>query len=502
LDGATNSNTNGDSVVLTWRASSDNIGVSTYIIYRDGAEIGTTADTRFTDTNVLAGSTYVYTIVAVDAAGNRSDTSTPLSIILPSDESSDESSENAVVRVNCGGDRFQDASGNDWAADTGYNGGHTHKESTGIAGTSDDVLYRSHRWDPKKSPELEYSFSIPNGDYLVKLHFAEIYSGTFGVGLRKFGIMIEGAVVEKSLDVFAEVGADTALISSYPVSVKDGQLNIRFVHNVENPMISAIEVLPTTANTDLMPPPAPSQLTGTVSASGDTVTLKWSSVVDSNGDGIDGYTIYRDGSQIGYTSKTSFTDDTVELGHTYIYEVSAVDKAFNESTDVATVQVTTDTNSSAEDERVTIRVNTGGKAFTDHQGDQWSADAGYNGGQPYKQSTAIAGTSDDTLYCSHRWDPKKSPELEYSFSIPNGDYIVKLHFAEIYSGTCGVGRRKFDIMIEGAVVEKSLDVFAEVGAKTALINSYPVSVKDGQLNLRFIHKVENPMISGIEILPK
>jgi hypothetical protein len=50
-------------------------------------------------------------------------------------------------------------------------------------------------------------------------------------------------------------------------------------------------------------------------------------------------------------------------------------------------------------------------------------------------------------------------------------------------------------------VERNLDIFAEVGAKTALVKSYSVSVRDGQMNIRFVHGVQNPQINAIEILP-
>ena len=58
-------------VTLTWMDSSDDWGVSYYEIYRDGVLIGQTAYNSFTDTGLAAGG-YRYTVVAVDAAGNRS----------------------------------------------------------------------------------------------------------------------------------------------------------------------------------------------------------------------------------------------------------------------------------------------------------------------------------------------------------------------------------------------------------------------------------------------
>jgi len=65
-------------VILTWTASSDNIGVAGYIIYRsaDGGvsflKAGATSDTSFTDTGLLTAKPYTYYVVAYDAAGNLS----------------------------------------------------------------------------------------------------------------------------------------------------------------------------------------------------------------------------------------------------------------------------------------------------------------------------------------------------------------------------------------------------------------------------------------------
>jgi hypothetical protein len=77
--GVTATVTNGNTVALTWNASTDNVGVVDYGIYRDGVAIATVqnatgtapAPTTFTDKNVPPG-TFVYTVDAGDAVGNRS----------------------------------------------------------------------------------------------------------------------------------------------------------------------------------------------------------------------------------------------------------------------------------------------------------------------------------------------------------------------------------------------------------------------------------------------
>ena len=59
---------------LSWTASTDDVGVTGYEVFRDGgaAAVGTTSGTTFSDTGLAPDSTHSYAVVAVDAAGNRS----------------------------------------------------------------------------------------------------------------------------------------------------------------------------------------------------------------------------------------------------------------------------------------------------------------------------------------------------------------------------------------------------------------------------------------------
>ncbi|MET7401615.1 DUF4832 domain-containing protein [Dactylosporangium sp. NPDC005572] len=59
-------------VTLSWTASTDNVGVTGYQVWRDGVLAGTPAGTTFTDTGRAPGRTYQYTVRALDAAGNVS----------------------------------------------------------------------------------------------------------------------------------------------------------------------------------------------------------------------------------------------------------------------------------------------------------------------------------------------------------------------------------------------------------------------------------------------
>jgi chitodextrinase len=72
-------------VALTWTAATDNVGVTGYQVARDSVALGQTATTTFIDTTTSAGSTYAYTVQAMDASGNVSGWSQPLQATTPQD---------------------------------------------------------------------------------------------------------------------------------------------------------------------------------------------------------------------------------------------------------------------------------------------------------------------------------------------------------------------------------------------------------------------------------
>lgn len=73
-------NVNTDSVTLNWSVATDNIAVAGYNLYRDGVKINTLTDTTFTDSALTSGSSYTYTVTALDGAGNESGHSTSVSV--------------------------------------------------------------------------------------------------------------------------------------------------------------------------------------------------------------------------------------------------------------------------------------------------------------------------------------------------------------------------------------------------------------------------------------
>jgi chitodextrinase len=484
-------------VTLSWNASTDNGGgtVAGYRIYRNGTLLNTSTTPSFADNSVAANTTYTYRVSAFDNASpaNESAQSNQISVTTPAAVST-------VIRVNAGGPQYTDSAQQVWAADFGFNGGSTVNVSNAIAGTSDPALYRTERWDPPTAPELAYAFTVPNGTYTVKLHFAETWSAGQGVGKRVFNVALEGAQVLTNFDIFAQAGGYTALIKTFQTTVSDGQLNINFTHgSADDPQIGAIEILSTGGPppNDTQPPTVPQNLAGqAVNAS--QVTLNWNASTDNGGGSVAGYRIYRNGSALTTTTGTTFADNGVVANTTYTYRVTAFDNASpaNESAQSNQVSVTTPAPAST-----VIRVNTGGPQYTDTAGHVWSADFGFTGGSITSLSHQIFGTSDPALYQQDRWDPPTAPEMSYAFNVPNGSYTVKLHFVEHWSGGQAVGRRIFDVSIENQLVLDNLDIFAQAGGYTLLVKSFQVTVTDGQMNINFAHgSADDPLIGAIEIL--
>jgi hypothetical protein len=57
---------------LSWTASTDNVGVTGYKIYRNGTQVGTSNTVSYSDTGVSSNTSYSYSVAAYDAAGNTS----------------------------------------------------------------------------------------------------------------------------------------------------------------------------------------------------------------------------------------------------------------------------------------------------------------------------------------------------------------------------------------------------------------------------------------------
>ncbi|EAC3781795.1 chitin-binding protein [Listeria monocytogenes] len=59
-------------IALCWQASTDNVEVKNYELYRNNTKIATSTKTMFEDTKLASNTSYKYKVYAVDTSGNRS----------------------------------------------------------------------------------------------------------------------------------------------------------------------------------------------------------------------------------------------------------------------------------------------------------------------------------------------------------------------------------------------------------------------------------------------
>lgn len=167
-----------------------------------------------------------------------------------------------TYRLNCGGPWFKDVNGNWWSPDeqrdsvmqtfswtSGFPGipayyGTQRKTWSPIKGTNDGPLFQDFLYGKDK---LRYEFALPDGEYLVELYFIEPWLGVGGgmnaSGMRQFDVAFNGKVVLNDLDIWKEVGTNTALKKSINTKVTGGKLIISFPESkAGEALISAIAI--------------------------------------------------------------------------------------------------------------------------------------------------------------------------------------------------------------------------------------------------------------------
>ena len=387
------------------------------------------------------------------------------------------------IRIHAGGVAYTDSSGRHWLEDQFFSGGASFGVFDPVKGTSDPGLYQTERFGT-----FGYHIPVRNGLYNVRLHFAELWFKR--IGDRMFGVSAEGRVVVQDLDVYKSCGFMAAMVWSGVVGVKDGRLDLEFLPWKDSPVLCALEVLPVALD-----PPAlqlsagPDRelrlpldtvrlevqpMEGSASISG--ASCSWSQVWGPQSAGIESPSLL--------VSDVHFSSPGL-----YRFRARVVRGNMMGETEVAVLV------RPAADPPGTVRIRCGGGAFSDSLQRTWSADAFYTGGFSYSALAAISGSDDAGLYQSER----TGKQFGYRIPVPNGDYTVRLHFAEIYWKS--PGSRIFSVTIEGRPMISALDLCGAAGHGVVLIKESKQNVADGFLDVAFSGQLDGAKVSAIEILP-
>ncbi|MCW3842512.1 DNRLRE domain-containing protein [Micromonospora yasonensis] len=344
------------SVSLAWTAATDNYGVTGYRVYRDGvpvANLPTTA-TSWTDTAVAGATRYEYTLDAVDAAGNRSDRSTPVAVTIPGPDTTPPTTPGGLAATTS-----PDAVTLTWSPSTdnvGVTGYQVLRDGTPVATVTattytDNAVPANepHSWtvravDAAANVSAEAGPVTATRDTLApsappNLRVTGVAPGTVSlawgastdnVGVVRYQVFRDGSRLASTSSGPAFVDdtvGSTGTSHTYAVTAVDAAGNISAPSN---------PVTVTTA--DASPPTVPTDLLA-VAEGPNRVGLSWVPATDDVG--VAGYTVYRDGTALGTTTAATFTDTTALSETTYSYAVSAFDAAGNASGPGTPATVTT-----------------------------------------------------------------------------------------------------------------------------------------------------------------
>jgi fibronectin type 3 domain-containing protein len=324
---------NGFLVDLVWGASTDDVGVSEYEVFRDGLAVGTSSTTSFADTTVDATTTYSYTVVARDSSTNRSEPSNVATVTTPAPPTtlSFTPSDDAYVQSDQTASNF------------------------GLAGQL--VADAS----PSRRILLKFAVTGVRGRQVVsaKLYLRCVDPSSNGGDFRRADSSWSESTVTWSNQPVADSVARSSLGSvaagsTYEVDVTslvtgDGVHTIRvdstssngaYYSSKEGSVAPRLVLTTTSSSSDTMKPTAPTNLVATAPTT-NAVELVWSESTDDVG--VTAYDVFRADlpAKVGTTSTTSFSDTNVQPNSTYGYHVVARDAAGNASDPSATTFVTT-----------------------------------------------------------------------------------------------------------------------------------------------------------------
>lgn len=309
-------------VNLSWTASTDNVGVAGYTVYRNGMPITTvTSGTGFSNTGLAASTAYSYTVAAYDAAGNHSAQSAAANVTTPPGGTGGTS---VMVDNNTTGmGEYQFQYGGNWCL------------------IQDSSAAQAYQGNIHLSNYSDASYQVKFTGTQVKIYSIK------GPDMGIVAVSIDGGA-ETMVDAYASTKTYDTLIYTSPVLTSGlHSIKVRLTGNRNTAATGAygaadrMEVISGggSAPADTTPPSVPAGLSATA-VSPTQVNLSWTASTDNVG--VTGYKVYCNGSQIATVNGgTSYSNTGLTASTAYSYTVAAYDEAGNTSARSAAVQATT-----------------------------------------------------------------------------------------------------------------------------------------------------------------
>ena len=425
-------------IVIQWAQSRDNVKTAGYTVYRNGKKIGVSEHTRYSDDFLAPSTAYTYSVSSYDESGNSSIPSAP---IKAATQKPVDVSPPSVPKKLIGKPVSHRRIDLNWEKSS---------DNTGIAGYK---LYRNNRFiqavetsfysDTSVAPSTSYKYGISAFDeagnesktstgVTVKTPRPPDTKGpTAPSGLKP------DAVSHTAIELVWKPSRDDTGIKEYIVyrngtplkpvarpSFSDKKLKPASQYNYHIVAMdfagNASEPSPTLSITTKKPPdttpPTIPETIDTRIISHREITLQWTPSTDN--EAVHLYNLYRNGTLIATTVEPEFSDTDLKALTEYVYSVSAIDTAGNESAKSKLKKIKTTEPPDIQAPSVTgnIKVRAASPTHINISWDQSVDNKKVAGYLLYRNNTRIAST--DKLYYS---DEELKPLTTYSYSIISYD---------------------------------------------------------------------------------
>jgi chitodextrinase len=347
---------------LSWAASTDNVGVAGYKIFRNGAQVGTTNTPAYADVGLVPFTLYSYAVAAFDAAGNTSAQSASLStgtlaasdtqapsaptgltatLISPTQISLSWSPSTDNVGVTGYYVYLNDAALTKTTATSFQHTGLTPGTVYNYRVSAYDAAGNNSPWTatPVSATTLAVldtqAPSVPAGLVGTALSSTQIKlswtPSTDNVGVTGYYVYLNDvALTTTTTTSFQQSGLAPGTVYNYRVSSYDAAGN-NSAWTATPVSVTTLSAAPPAADTQ--GPSVPRNLKGRA-VSSTQISLSWLPSTDNVG--VTGYYVYLNDVALATTTSTSFQHTGLTPGTVYKYRVSSYDAAGNNSAWTAT----------------------------------------------------------------------------------------------------------------------------------------------------------------------
>ena len=403
---------------LSWSASTDDVAVTGYRLYRDGTFVAVIGTTSWSDTGLGAGSSHTYAVSARDAAGHESATSTAASATTAAPDTTAPSVPTNLSATAAGPNLVNMS----WVASTDALGVTSYSISRNGTVISKVASTVTSFVDVTTVPGTSYTYSVSASDAAGNTSAASNSSTVITPAAptpsdttppsapSNLSATVAGAT---EIDLTWTASTDNTAVAGYRVyrngtqvattgstsyadtPLQPGASNSYYViaidaaYNASPPSNTASASTPGPDTTD---PSAPTNVT--VSApTYNATTVAWSASTDDIA--VVGYAIRANGSIVSVVdgSTTSFLDATTLPSMTYLYTVTAFDAAGN-TAQSSSVSVTTPAAAPSPD-TTKLPAISGISPEADHRNSPDAGDGSWRrqgGGSPYRRPKLEAPT--------------------------------------------------------------------------------------------------------------